>query len=84
MIAKKGQIYPRQCIQSNEIFFITFWKVNILLALYSSKDTTNFTNHEISERNMKFEICTTELCNFIFKNSAIEITTSSGESPEQN
>ena len=32
-----------------------------LLGLYSGEEIPNFTNHEIPERNIKFDKCTTQL-----------------------
>ena len=43
--------------------FIKNWKEKSLLGLYSSGDIPNLTNQEISENNIKCEICTRQLWN---------------------
>ena len=43
------------------------WKSKSLLGLDSSEDTPNFTNHEISESNMRCKIFIGELCKDISK-----------------
>ena len=40
--------------------------------LYSSEYIPNFTHHEISESNIKCDICTTQTWNYMSKNRAIE------------
>ena len=41
--------------------FLKIWKAKSLLGLNLSEDNPNFTNHEISEINMKCNICIIEL-----------------------
>ena len=82
--SKKCQIYPRQCIQSNEGNIYKNWKAKILLVLDSSEDIPNFNNHEISESNIKFDVCTTQLCGDMSKQWAIERTKCSSEGPRLN
>ena len=54
------------------------------LGLDSSEDIPNFTNHDISDINIKCDICTTQLWNYAGKNIAIERTKYSSEGLEQN
>ena len=61
--SKKGQIYPRKCIQSNEVNIYKNWKDKSLLGLASGEEIPNFTNNEISDSNIKCNICTTQLWN---------------------
>ena len=35
-----------------------YWNIKRVLELYSSDDYPEFTNHEISEGNIKYEECT--------------------------
>ena len=65
--SNKGKIYTRQCIQSYERKNYKNWKSKSLLGLDSSEDTPNFTNHEISESNMRCNIFIGELCKDISK-----------------
>ena len=37
------------------------WESKSLLGFNSSEEIPNFTNHDISERNMRCDICTREL-----------------------
>ena len=60
------------------------WKAKSLLGLDSSEDIPNFTNHEITEINMKCDIYITEMWNDMWKKPAIEITKYSREVPKQN
>ena len=48
--------------QMKEIF-IKDWKEKRLLRPYSREDIPNLTGHEISESNIKCEICTIQLWN---------------------
>ena len=43
--------------------FMKNWKDKSLLGLDSSEDIPNLTNDKISERNIKCDICTTQLWN---------------------
>ena len=40
---------------------IKIWESKSLLGFNSSEEIPNFTNHDISERNMRCDICTREL-----------------------
>ena len=59
--SKKGKIYPRKFIQSNEGNIYKKWKDNSLLGLDSSEDITNYTNNDESYSNIKCDICTTQM-----------------------
>ena len=48
------------------------WKARTLLGLDESEDINDFTNHDISERNIKCDICITELWNDMFKNDILK------------
>ena len=65
--SKKGQIYPRQCIQSNKGNIYKNWKAKSLLGLDSSEDIPNFSNNLISESNINFDIFITELYYYMSK-----------------
>ena len=84
MIERKGKYIPGNVYNKTKERFIKNWKAKSLLGLDSSDDTLNFTNHEISESNIKCNICIIELWNDMSKNRAIERTTSYSEGPEQN
>ena len=58
---KKGKIYPRQGIQYYERNIYKNWESKSVLEFNSSEEIPNFTNHDISERNMRCEIFIREL-----------------------
>ena len=47
--------------------FIKNWKPKILLGLYSSEDIPDFTNNEILEINIKYNIYNAQLWNYVKK-----------------
>ena len=56
IIARKVKYIPGNVYNHIKRKFITNWKYNILLGSYSNEDTPNFTNHEISEIDMRCNI----------------------------
>ena len=59
---KKRQIYPRKGIQYYERNIYKNWEYKSVLGFNSSEEIPNFTNHDISESNMRCDICIIELC----------------------
>ena len=57
----EGQIYPIQCIHFYEIYIKNNWQSESVLGFNSSEGITNFTNHDISDSNMRCELCIKEL-----------------------
>ena len=57
----KGKIYPSQGIKFYERKFIKNWESKSVFGYNSSKEIPNFTNHDISESNMRCEIFIKEL-----------------------
>ena len=45
--------------------FIEYWKEKRLLGLYSIEDISNWNNYEISDSNIKSEVCEIQLFNDI-------------------
>ena len=64
---KKGKIYPRQCIKSNQRNIYKNWQAKGLLGLYLSEEIPNYNNNKITERNMRCNICITKLWNYMSK-----------------
>ena len=67
MIARKGKCLSGNTYHQMKEIFIKYRKSNSLLELCSSEDIPNFINHDISESNMKCNICITQLCNYMTK-----------------
>ena len=84
MKAIKGKYIPVIASNKTKEIFIKNCKDKSLFGLDSSEEIPNFTNNEISESNIKCEICTIQLWNVMFKNTVIEINTYSSESPKKN
>ena len=63
--------------------FIKNWRSQSVLGVDFSEDIPNFNHHDISESNMKCEICIRELWHDI-KNRAIEIIRFSCEDRKQS
>ena len=85
MIERKGKYIPDNEYNQIKEIFMKNCKAKSLLVLYSSEYITTFTNHGISERNMKCDSCITEIWNDMSKiNWDIERTTYFSESPKQN
>ena len=61
--SRKGKYIPDNVYNQMEEIFIKYWKEKRFLGLYSSAEITNLTNHEISESNIKCEICKRQLWN---------------------
>ena len=61
---------------------IKYWNMKRLSGLHSSEDIPDFTNHKISESNIKCEKCTSQFLNDILEHSILGKTTYSSESPE--
>ena len=58
MISIKGKYITGNAYNHTKETFIKNWKSKSLLGLYSSEYTPNFTNNEISEINIRSNICT--------------------------
>ena len=61
MIARNGKYNPGNEYNQMKEILTKNWKAKSLLGLDSSEDILNFTNHEISERNIKCDICIAQL-----------------------
>ena len=61
MIARKGNYIPGKLYNSMKETFIKNWESKSVLGLNSSKEIPKFTNHDISESNMRCDICIIEL-----------------------
>ena len=61
MIARKGKYIPGKVYNTMKETFIENWKSKSVLGFSSSKEIPNFRNHDISESNMRCEICIREL-----------------------
>ena len=57
MISRKGKYIPGNVYNNNKETFINNWQYKSFLGLYLSEDISNFTNHDISESNMRCDIC---------------------------
>ena len=57
MIERKGKYIPGNVQNHMKETFIKNWRSLSVLGLYLSEDIPNFTNHDISEINMRCEIC---------------------------
>ena len=60
-IARKGKHIPGNVYNQMKETFIKNWKSKSLLGLYSSEDTPDFTNHDISESIIRCDIRIREL-----------------------
>ena len=65
MISRRVKYIPGNVYNQMKEIFIKIWK-DILLGIYSSEDIHNFTDHEISESNMKCDLCITN-CGIIYQ-----------------
>ena len=61
MIARNSKYIPGKLYNYMKETFIKNWESKIVLGFNSSKEIPKFTNHEISERNMRCYICIKEL-----------------------
>ena len=59
MISIKVKYIPGNVYNQIKEMLTKHWKAKSLLGLYSSKNITSFTNHQITERNMRCKICIT-------------------------
>ena len=57
----KGQIYPRQGIKLFERNIYKNWESKSVLGFNSTEEIPNFTNYDISDSNMRCEVCIKEL-----------------------
>ena len=57
MIAQKGKYTPSKVYTSMKEKFIKNWESKSVLGFNSSKGIPKFNNHNISESNMRCEIC---------------------------
>ena len=57
MIARKGKYIPGKVYTSTEETFIKNWESKSVFGFNSSKGIPKFTNHDISESNMRCEMC---------------------------
>ena len=62
MTARKGKYIPVSLYISMKDTFINNWKSKSVLGINSSEVITNFTNYDISDINMRCEVCIKELC----------------------
>ena len=67
MISRKGKYFPVNVYNQMKEIFFKHWKEKSLLGIYLSEDIPSLTDHEISERNIKCEICTRQQWNDISK-----------------
>ena len=63
MISIKVKYTPGKVYNTTKETFIKKWKSKSVLGFNSSEEISNFTNHDISESNMRCGICIRELCN---------------------
>ena len=61
-VARKVKYIPGNVYNYMKETFIKNWKYKILLGLVSSEHIHNFTNHNISEINMRCKFIIRELC----------------------
>ena len=61
MISRQGKYIPGNVYNNIKETFIKNWQSKSLLGLNLSEDIPNFINHDISDRNVRCEICITEL-----------------------
>ena len=69
MIERKGKFILDNVYNQTKEIFTKIWKAQSMLGLDSSEEIPNFNNNEISERNIKYGIFTTQLWNNIKKMS---------------
>ena len=60
---RKGMYIQVNVYNQMKEIFIKDWKDKRLLGIYSNEDIPSLTDHWISQRNIKFEICTRQLWN---------------------
>ena len=72
MIARKGKYTPGKVYNAMKLIFIKNWESKSVLGFNSSEEIPNFTYHDITEGNMRCDICIRELWNYTLKNWAIE------------
>ena len=61
MIEKKGKYIPGKVYNYTKETFIKIGNLRVCWDFNSSKDVTKFTNYDISESNMRCDICIREL-----------------------
>ena len=61
MTARKGKYIPVNLYISMKDTFIKNWQSKSVLGFNSSEGITDFTNHDISDRNIICEVCINEL-----------------------
>ena len=61
MTARKGKYIPVNVYNSMKDSFIKNWQSKSVLGFNSSEGIINFTNHDISDSNMRCEVCIKEL-----------------------
>ena len=61
MTARKGKYIPVNVYISMKDTFIKNWQSKSVLGFNSSEGITNFTNHDISDINMRCEVCIKDL-----------------------
>ena len=61
MTERKGTYIPGNVYISMKETFIKIWQSKSVLGFNSSEEITNFTNYDISDRNMRCEVCIKEL-----------------------
>ena len=61
MIAIKGKYIPGKVCSSMKEPFVKKWESKSVLGFNSSKEIPKFTNHDISESNMRCDICIREV-----------------------
>ena len=70
MIEIKVKYTPENVYNYMKETFVKNWKPKHFLGLYSSEDTPNFTNHEISESKTRCNICIRKLWHEMSKKSS--------------
>ena len=60
MRARKGKYIPGNVYNLMKEIFIKNWRSHSALGFNLSEDIPNFTNHDISESNMRCDICIRE------------------------
>ena len=57
MIARMGRYTPGKVYNTMKEKFMNKWESKSVLGLNSSEEIPNFTNHDISEINLRCDIC---------------------------
>ena len=65
MKERKGKYIPENVYNQMKEILIKDWKEKRLLGLYSSEYIPNSTNYDISESEIKCEICRRQLWNYM-------------------